>query len=278
MRRVADSQAARAVLGSGDLQLARWPRQGTVDLSSGRARAFFELRGEAGYARVMMSARRQSSAQAKWEDLQEDEEEVASGWRYYWSRPWELKRSIVDKFRSLRGVKQDDEEAELEWDVDALVFLPNGDVRSPEVLLGSPWALPDYECMCARRDAESKDEASRQRLYRVLAMASAGALIAAGLRFTKSVRVSKSFGFVKRSLLGHSEVAATLGKNVVVESSKGTFGARYISGRLRLAGDSGAAEVDIAAVRHGGNSGPWRVSLARMMCGGRAFNLDRSQF
>jgi len=159
------------------------------------------------------------------------------------------------------------------WAIETLVILPNGDVNSPQVLKGNPYGLPEYEAMCLRRDANSKDEKSRRRMYIVLALAMAGACFAGCQRLIKSIRVSQSYGFVRRSVLANSDVRAVLGPAADVQTSSGTFTARYINARLRLVGSEGAvADVDVAATREEGDS--WRIALARMRVAGASYNLN----
>jgi len=103
--------------------------------------------------------------------------------------------------------------------------------------------------------------------------------VAGGRRLAKSIRVSNSYGYIRRRLLAHSEVAAKLGPRASVQSSSGTFDAGYINAQMRLVGDAGGvADVEIAATRAEGGKGDWRVVLARMRFGGLTVNLDRGQF
>mmetsp|Transcript_22838 Transcript_22838/g.58412 ORF Transcript_22838/g.58412 Transcript_22838/m.58412 type:complete len:328 (-) Transcript_22838:40-1023(-) len=280
---LASSSTARATLGGGDLMIARWPRHRSLDLSSGLARASFEVRGDAGSAFVVVGARRRARASQAYEQALDDDEDeelaVGTGWRRYWSRPWELKQDFLNTFRSQASASAagfDDEEPI--WDIDSLFILPGGDTQNPVVLAGNPVGLPEYEAMCVRRDAESKGEKSRWRLRVVTGIALMAAGFAGGARVLKSMRVSQSYGFVRRSLQAHSDVNSALGRSIFVQSSSGTFGDRYISARLRLVGDGGAvADVEVAATR-GAGSAPWIIAMARMSVGGLSYNLDRSQF
>jgi len=78
---------------------------------------------------------------------------------------------------------------------------------------------------------------------------------------------------VRRSLLANSDVRAVLGPAADVQTSSGTFTARYINARLRLVGSDGAvADVDVAATRETGDS--WRIALARMRVAGASYNLN----
>lgn len=284
VRVLATSSTARATLGNGELLVARWPRSGAVDRASGLARASFEVRGDAGSAYVVAGARRRaknSGSQLETLGEEDDEDTLDSGWRQYLSRPWELKALIVGKFRGSGSQKDGSgsDEEEQPWDIDSLFFLPGGDVHSPTVLLGDARGLPEYEALCMNRDAEAKSERSQRRLRIVMGIALMGAVFAGGARLAKSVKVSQSYGFVRRSLIAHEEVTAALGPGAVVQTSSGTFGARFINARLRLVGQRGAvADVDVAATRDSGGGSPWRVALARMELGGLTYNLDRSKF
>lgn len=271
---------ARGALGGGELLVARWPRQSHVDQAAGLARASFEVRSDAGAAFVVVSARRRAQAQKQYEEAmeEEDDEEALTGWRRYWSRPWEIKIWLLSKFQSKAPAAADGEpKEEPTWDLDSMFMLPGGDASSPAVLFGDPSSLPEYEALCMRRDGAAKGERSRRRLRIVTGGALMLAFIAGGARLLKSMRVSQSYGYVRRTLSSHTEIARTLGSRVVIQSSSGTFGKSFINAKLRLVGDGGAvADVSVAAQRTGVE--PWRVSLARMSMGGLHYNLDKSQF
>mmetsp|Transcript_2012 Transcript_2012/g.5607 ORF Transcript_2012/g.5607 Transcript_2012/m.5607 type:complete len:327 (-) Transcript_2012:30-1010(-) len=279
---LASSSTARAMLGSGDLSIARWARSSVVDHRHGLARAKFEVRGDSGVVHVVMGARRQAKAQEAFQESLEDEEdeEDLKGWRRYFYRPWEIKQQASAWLARRRGggaaAPAAAEEEELAWDLDTVFFLPGGDADSPVTLLGDPASLPEYEAICLRRDAQSKSEYSRWRLRVVLGLASAGVVLAGGLRLVKSIKVSKSYGYIRRMLTTHNEVVAALGPGVRVQTSKGKFGARFIDARLRLIGGDGAvADVDVVAMRDGPR---WRMQLAKMHVGGSARHLDCSKF
>jgi len=268
---LAASAAARGVLGNGSMQLARWPRHGKVDEITGRACAGFDIYGDRGFVHVCVGARRELPT------VEEEEEDEVSGWRYYWSKPWELKFRFLELFRS-RGLDQPDENTP-KWDIDALFFLPNGDASCPHVLRGDPRGIPEYETLCARRDVEVKDERSQRRLRWLVAAVMAGALTAGGVQLARSWRVSRSFRFVRQSLSAHGDITAAVGGQVgKIRTVSGSFGAKYIDARVQVIGVSGTAvDVDIAALRDGGE-GPWRVALARMRSRGGMYNLDKTQF
>lgn len=285
---IANSGAARAILGAGELSMARWPRNRSLDPSAGQARASFEVRGDQGSVHVVMGAKRRQQAQEAWQkdtDEEADEEdELGSGWYRYWSRPWELKGLVMSKFQGFGAREEvapkasEGEEEQDAWDLETLFFMPKGSIE-PTVLMGNAAAMPEYEAMCLRRDAESKGAKSQRRLQVVFGLAAGGAMLAGGLRMAKSFNVSKSYGYVQRSLLAHSEVVGALGQGIRLQSSSGTFGASYINARLRLISEGGkGADVEVAALREGGSSSPWRVVLARMKSGGFTRNLDLSQF
>merc|ERR1711920_944956 len=233
-----------------------------------------KVHGDNGTITVLMGAHRQRSAQEAWESRQDDaeDEEAETGWRAYWSKPWELKSSLVEKFRGLRqgdtGVSQEDAS---HWDIDTLAFLHDGREKSPIVLMGDPRTLPEYEAICCNADIESKTEASQSRLRNVIGLASVAALVAAGFRLQRSMKVSKSYGFVTKNLLKHSDVVRSLGKNASVQASSGTFKPTYINANLRLVNDAGQiADVDFTATRDGSQRRPWRVVLAKMNLAGKS--------
>merc|ERR1712113_1035922 len=136
--------------------------------------------GDSGSITVIMGARRQKSAQEAWEASEDDaldEESELTGWRYYWSKPWELKSQLLTKFRGLREGSNKPEEDIRGWDIDTIFFLPASDAQCPTVLMGNPRTLPEYEAICLRSDAGSKDEYSRNRLYKVIGAAMVGAVL-----------------------------------------------------------------------------------------------------
>merc|ERR1712070_675727 len=197
-------------------------------------------------------------------------------------RPWELKRLIVDSAKGLVGQKDGDHrgydsEKEPDWDLDTLFFLPNGDTSLPSVILGNAHSIPEFEALCVRGDSATKNERSRRRLHVFAATVSAVALLAGGLRVVRSMGVSKSYGYVRRTVLAHPTVVEALGTGASISTSSGTFGKSYLNARLRVVGNDGAvADVDFAATRDAGHSrGAWRVAVARMSWAGRIHNLDK---
>mmetsp|Transcript_78311 Transcript_78311/g.143367 ORF Transcript_78311/g.143367 Transcript_78311/m.143367 type:complete len:329 (-) Transcript_78311:60-1046(-) len=288
LRELGNSDAARAVLGPGELQVSRWSRKRRLDEASGLARASFQVYGSSGSADVFMGTRRSQQAQAAWEDDLDDEPLARAGFMYYFTRPWVLKRAVVDGTKSLVGLEKaskasagaEAEQMEQAWELQTLFFLPGGDVHKPIVLMGNACGIPDYESLCVRRDADTKGEKSRRRLYGFIGMATAVAAVAGGLRLVRSVHVSQSYGYARRCVLTHPAVVSVLGPSASVSTSSGTFGARYLNARMRLVGEAGAvADVDFAAMRDGeARRTPWRVALARMTTAGRTTNLDKSHF
>merc|ERR1719221_1377892 len=77
-----------------------------LDQTAGRAWADFEVRGlEGASARVVLGARRRCTADpSEAEDEEDEEENDVTGWRYYWNRPWELKRAVVEWAKGLRDL------------------------------------------------------------------------------------------------------------------------------------------------------------------------------
>ncbi|CAE8713891.1 unnamed protein product [Polarella glacialis] len=198
--------------------------------------------------------------------------------RYYWAKPWMLKTHFLETVSNVRkGIQSVPKEATEDlagWDLETLVLLPAADASRPQVLLGDPLNLPEYEAMCLRRDHDTKDEKSRSRLRIVLGIASVLGLFAGCRRLIKSMSVSQSYGFVRRAVLADTDVQFVLGPTANIQSSNGTFTARYINARLRLVSDSGTvADVDVAATRDDGGIRPWRVALARMRVGGSIYKL-----
>lgn len=285
LRRLEASEAARQVLGEGPLTVGYWPRQSHVEKFAGLSRASFKAYGPNGhFVHVLVGARREVEYQEAWED-KEDEDVEVSALKYYWMRPWELKRAAVDKIKHFRkgvttavGIKEEKDDLS-GWQIDTLVFLPSGDHSSPQVLQGNPMSLPDYEALCLRRDAGSKDEHSRRRLHNVLCLFAVGAALLGGQRLLKSFRISRSYGHVRRSVLSNQDVLAVLGPTANIQNSTGTFTTRYIDAHLRLVGNKGAvADIDIAAIRDKGGEQPWRIALARMKVGGCLYNLHLQNF
>merc|ERR1711982_29932 len=114
-----------------------------------------------------------------------------------------------------------------------------------------------------------------RRLHILFGTASVVALIAGGLRIIKSVKVSRSYGYLRKAVIAHPTVVAALGERASISTSQGTFGSTYLNARLRLVGDGGGvADVDFAATRTL-SAEPWCVVLARISWAGRTENLDR---
>jgi len=278
IRSVVSSGAARSIIGSGNLSLPWWAKSSNVDLHRGYASADFRVVGDSGFVQVLMTSKRQAKVQETMEENLDDED--VSLFEYYWLKPWELKRAFVNSFKALRQEKADADSDVNKWDVDSLLILPNGDGHKPIVLQGDPYAVPHYEALCLRRDATSKDDASRRRLYWAIGLSAAAAGLAGFIRLFKSMRLSQSYGFVSRSLLSHTAVTRVMGLESSVQSSSGTFTANYINGRLRLVNSAGSvADVDVTASREtAGRSNTWRILLARMRHGGLVYELDKKQF
>lgn len=283
LQELSSSSAARTVLGTGDLKIDFWSRSCRTDTISGLARASFTVRGDSGSAKVFMSAKRSAQAQLAFEAEYDEDASQSHGFSFYLTRPWEIKRLIVDGARSFFGSKKASDSVESttnenpSWNLDALFFLPSGDVTSPCVLLGSARSLPEYEAMCVLGDSDAKSPYSRRRLHIVLGTASAIALFAGGLRLFRSLTVSRTYGFVRRSVLEHPQVRAALGPNASISTSEGTFGKTYLDAKLRLIGNGTVADVEVAATRRSNSSqGLWHVAVARMSCAGRTHNLDKS--
>jgi len=277
---LAKSDSARATLGHGDLLITRWGRSVTIDTRSGLSRAMFEVQGSSNKATVMMAAKRREDVQKAFEaavqESEDDDVDEYSGWRRYWHRPWEIKIWIMSKFRVEDKTKFLPEEDP--WEVQTLLLIPGGSGTSePLVLKGNPAELPEYEAYYVRRDGSAKNENSQFKLRGVLLFAGVAVAIAGAMRLRKSINVSKSYGYIKRSVLGHTEVRRLLGPKAFVQGYSGTFGERFINAKLRLVGDAGAAaDVSIAALRQG--SEPWRLDMATMRCNGVLHRLDKSQF
>lgn len=277
-------KVARETLGDGDLRLTWWSARGAVDKVAGRSFASFQVAGGLGTASVFIGSTKRPQGPGFVPVEDEDVLEMSS-FQYYWSRPWELKFAFLNKLRWLRGmdplaplrpslVSEDDP-----WDLQAVFILPDGDTSRPQVVLGDPRGIPDYESYVLRRDSDAKDERSRRRLNIFAGLALTAALISAGLRVTRSMRVSQSYGFVKRGLLSHPLVVESLGSQASVQTSTGTFGPQYINAQLRLVGATGsAADVRFTATRDGTKGGPWRVLLAKMSFLGKYRELGRAHF
>jgi len=285
LHELSSSTAAREVLGSGELKVGFWSRKVHVDAVAGRARANFKVHGDRGTAWVFMSARRGDKAQVAFETALEDEEDApAGGFSYYFRRPWEIKRALVDSAKGLVWRKASettgsDGEKEPEWDLDTLFFLPDGDRTLPSVLLGDAHSVPEFESLCGAGDAISKDEKSRRRLQIFGGIVGACAFLAGSIRLVRSMGVSKSYGYARRTILAHPTVVNALGPSATISTSSGTFQASYLNARLRLIGKDGAvADVDFAATRDGGARGPWRVAMAKMSWAGRTHQLEKSNF
>lgn len=281
---LAASKTARATLGQGDLRLTWWSGRGAADKVAGRSFASFQVAGDLGTASVFIgsSKRPQGPSFVPVED--EDVLEMSS-FQYYWSRPWELKFAFLNKLRWIRGMdplaplrpspgSEDDP-----WDLQAVFIIPDSGTAEPQVVLGDPMGIPQYESFVLRRDSDAKGEQSRRRLSMFAGLALAAALVSAGLRVTRSLRVSQSYGFAKRGLLSHPLVVESLGSQASVQTSSGTFGSQYINAQLRLVGNTGsAADVRFTATRDGFKGGPWRVLLAKMSFLGKHRELDRAHF
>lgn len=284
VRTLADSKAARAALGDGDLRVPWWSARGQVDKVAGRSFASFQVAGDLGNATVYIGSTKRPQAPGFVPVEDEDMLEMSS-FAYYWSRPWEIKFAFLNKLRWLRGMdplaplraspgSEDDP-----WDLQAVFILPSGDASQPLEVFGSARAIPDYESVVLRRDSDAKGERSRRRLQIFGGLAFTAALVAAGLRVTRSMRVSKSYGFAKRGLLAHPHIVESLGAQASVQTSSGTFGPSYINAQLRLVGTTGsAADVRFTATRDGTKDGPWRVLMAKMSFLGKHRELDRVHF
>lgn len=284
VRALAASKAARAALGDGELSVPWWSARGAVDKVAGRSFASFQVAGDKGSASVFIGSTKRPQGPGFVPVEDEDVLEMSS-FQYYWSRPWELKFAFLNKLRWLRGmdplaplranpVSEDDP-----WDLQAVFFLPGGDASQPQAVLGDARGIPDYESFVLRRDSDAKGERSRRRLNVFAGLALTAALVAGGLRVTRSMRVSQSYGFAKRGLLAHPHVVECLGSRASVQTSTGTFGPQYINAQLRLVGSTGsAADVRFTATRDGAKGGPWRVLLAKMSFLGRHRELERAHF
>lgn len=247
----------REDLGS-SLSVGLWPRQGHVDWNAGLMRARFEVCGKDG-SRTQVLVGAQSEAM----NIIDVEDE---GWKYYWLRPWELKKALLEKLRSFRREADPDPS---KWRVDTLVLCPAG--GEPQVLMGNPLALPEYEVLCLRRDGNSKDANSRRRLYIALCISFLGTLVAGGARFLKAQQVMQSHGFIRRAVLANPSIQAVLGPSHI-ESCTGTFTPTYINAKLKVLGESRVANVTVAGSRQS-TQDSWRI-VARMNVGGVMCNLD----
>lgn len=283
-QQISASGIAQQQLGRSDLSIAWLSRSGRVDHFSGKASACFKLVGASGDIQVLATAHRRPPEGG---DLDDDDEEIEGrGWNYYWRKPWELKIFFADKFAGLRGKvagRGGEAEAEgkdgLDWDLDSLSLVHMSDGGRVEVLLGDPRGIPEFETHCVRRDAAAKSDSSRQRLHRVLGIVVAGAALAGGIRLMRSIQVSRSFGYARRSILAHPTVVGVIGPRANVQTSSGTYSRKYIDARLRLISDAGTvADVDLVATRDGDVNRPWRIALARMRSHGRNYELDKSLF
>ena len=255
-----------------EMQLGVWPRRGYTDQNAGLMRAQFRVRSLDGTtADVLVSAKREKSSQEAWES-QEDEDD-AENQGNYWLRPWELKKALLQRLRLIRTTGSNEApEHRSTWNLETLVLLSENSGQ-PQVLQGNPHGLPEYESMCVRGDAAAKSERSRRNLKIALGVSAIGTLIASGTRLLRSIRVSQSYGFVRKSVLQSPGVQAVLGTSQI-ESCTGTFTPTFIDARLRLIGSSGTiADVVVAASRDSSHQ-LWRVAVARMSIGGVSCNLD----
>jgi len=288
IRELQSSSQARSTLGEGEIQVANWPRVLKIYHNEGFSSASFQVQGSSGFVQVLMSARQEAAEKGAHDD---DDEGLARGtFSFYWSKPWELKWLFLEKASAVgkalafwrKKEKAEDLSREGEhrpWKVDALVFLPNADIRNPVALIGEPQSLPDYESMIIRRDGESKGDASHRRLHIVMGAVAGAAFFMGCLRLGRSLKVSQGYGYVKNRLIAHHEVVAQLGPSARIQTSSGTFGAEHIDAKLRLLGDSNtAADVEIVATKDGDRRNPWRIAMARMRVSGRQLNLNKLYF
>ena len=267
------AQTGKLGLGS-QIRLSFWPRRGHVDKNAGLMRARFRVHSTDGrVADVLVAAReKRNQVSEVWESKEDDDEEQQ--WNY-WFRPWELKKAIVQRVRLLRqGFTASEVQSDSStWSLETLVVLASDTSGRPLVLQGDPSGLPEYETMCVRGDAAAKSDRSRTNLKIALCLSVVGTLFAAGSRMLKSIRVSQSYGFVRRSVLEDRSVQAVLGSSQI-ESCTGTFTPTFIDARLRLVGSSGTiADVVVAASRDSSHQ-KWHVAVARMSIGGVACNLE----
>lgn len=263
-------------LGS-QLQLSAWPRRGHVDKTAGLMRAHFRVQSSDGdVADVLVSAIRDKTTHEASEPREEDDDAEEHG--NYWFRPWELKKGFLQRVRLLRQGFFSSSEEEMQpasmWKLETLVVLQGEtSAQIPRVLQGDPSGLPEYETMCVRRDVSSKSDRSRTNLKIALCLSVLGTLVAAGSRMLRSLRISQSYGFVRKSVLENRSVQAVLGPSQI-ESCTGKFTPTFIDARLRLIGSSGTiADVVVAASRDSSHQ-LWHVAVARMTVGGVACNLD----
>ena len=274
-----EDPSINAGLGS-QLQLSAWPRRGCVDKNAGLMRAHFRVQSSDGdVADVLVSAIRDKTTHEASEPREEDDD--AEEHANYWFRPWELKKAILQRVRLMRQgfFSSEEEESELQrssaslWKLETLVVLGTGTGSEPRVLQGDPSGLPEYETMYIRRDVTSKSDRSRTNLKIALCLSVLGTLVAAGSRMLRSLRISQSYGFVRKSVLENRSVQAVLGPSQI-ESCTGKFTPTFIDARLRLVGSSGTiADVVVAASRDSSHQ-LWHVAVARMTVGGVACNLD----
>lgn len=196
VRRATNSPAVRSALGPGTIFLGWWSRNGQVNAATGHAAASFEIVGTNGKVRVLMgAARRREEAPGMVDN--DDDDELPTGWRYYWMRPWELKFLAFDAARGVRntlfsGFRKVAEDAEAApvaaepgWELTDLCVLLGGDPSKQQTLVGDPRAIPAFESLCVRRDAAAKDERSRKRLKIVLGVATLVAGLAGALRVSR---------------------------------------------------------------------------------------------
>lgn len=252
------------------LKLGLWPRQGHLDANAGLMRARFQVCGADGaMAHVLVGAKREKQH----EDL-EGQEDEDQDWKYYWLRPWEFKKALVDKIRSIGrgslGSALEDDPSQ--WRLETLVVLPDGG-KDSQALLGNPLSLPEYEAFCLRRDQSSKDDLSRRRLHTALCISFMATILAGGARLVRSGHVWQSHGFVRKAVLEDRKIKAVLGPSHI-ESCTGTFTPTYINAQLKLVGNAGAvADVTVAASRDSSHQS-WHIASARMNVGGVMCKLD----
>lgn len=245
------------------LKLGMWPRQGHVDSNAGLMRARFNVIGPNGTAQILVGAKRD-----RLETDTDLDDESSDG--YYWLRPWELKKAFLNKVRSISSVRSEDQDPAM-WRIETLVVVADG--KDPQVILGNPLALPEYEAACLRRDGSSKDERSRRRLYIALGISLIATALAGGVRVFRSRHVWQSHGHLRKAVLGDQSIQTVLGPSYI-ESCNGTFTPTYINAQLKLVGNTGAvADVMVAASRNS-TWQHWHVALARMNVGGVVCNLN----
>jgi len=259
---LAQMEQVQEQLDLGPLKLGMWPRQGHVDSNAGLMRASFKVNGTKGVAHVFASAKRD-----KLEETETDSDDGHDG--YYWLRPWELKKTFLDKVRSIRSFRPEDQDPSM-WRLETFVVLQDG--KDPEIIFGNPLGLPEYEAVCLRRDGSSKDERSRRRLHFTVGIALIATVLAGGVRVFRSRHVWQSHGCVRKAVLGDQSVRTVLGPSYI-ESCSGTFTPTYINAQLKVVGNAAVADVVVAASRDT-TWQHWRVAVARMNVGGVTCNLD----